>query len=121
MTLTLGEVSLCGKVAASPLALTIKPKTHTLLLVNHMKYFDVLTSHQWVGSGDKSWYFVWSVLADSEVSAKNKVKSRARRFFSEQGRELLTTVVHGVGPSSMYDKFAGKYVGQFIDEALCRK
>lgn len=86
-----------------------------------MWYFDVLTSHQWVGSGERSWYFVWSVLAESEAAARALVKARAKRFFRQQGRELLATVVHGVGPSSTYDQFAGKYVGQFIDEALCRK
>jgi len=83
-----------------------------------MERFDVLTSHQWVGSGEKSWYFVTSVRASSESVARAVARRRMASFFQKNGRALTGTSVHGVGPMGCYDGFVGKYVGQFIAEAL---
>lgn len=86
-----------------------------------MQYFDVLTSHAWSGGGGRSWYFVTTVEAESESAARAIARRCVRRFLKARGRELTSTVVHGAAACGAYDRFVGKYVGQFIDEALCQK
>lgn len=85
-----------------------------------MQYFDVLTSHQWLGSGDKAWYFVTTVRASAPHTAIVIARKRMADFFDSNGRFVLSTSVHGCAPAGEYRRFVGKYVGQFIDEATCR-
>ena len=85
-----------------------------------MDWYDVLLSHNWTGSGERSWYFVYTVRAGSKSEAVSKAKAKARVWFKRQNRELLWSAFHGVGVCGSYGKFVGKYVGQFVDEALCR-
>jgi hypothetical protein len=83
-----------------------------------MNYFDVLTSHDWIGTGGKPWYFVTTVEARNEVAARRKATAKMSEFFRRNGRTELSSVVHGVGACGCYKQFVGKYVGQFIDEAF---
>jgi hypothetical protein len=86
-----------------------------------MQYFDVLTSHAWVGSGARHWYFVITVRARNESAACTIAEQRMQRFLENRNRVLLSTVVHGAAPCGTYNRFVGKYVGQFIDEASCQQ
>lgn len=83
-----------------------------------MDYYDVLLSTCWEGSADKSWYFVYTIEAKTKPAAIAKAKVKNRAFFKEQGIRVLYQTAHGAGPTGCYQGFAGKYVGQFIDEAF---
>lgn len=85
-----------------------------------MEWYDVLLSHSWTGSGEKSWYFVYTVRAATPSAAVTQARAKARVWFKKNNRELLWSTFHGVGPCGDYGKFVGKYVGQFIAEAVCR-
>lgn len=83
-----------------------------------MQYFDVLMSFSWIGSGDKSYYFVTTVKSDNAATARVRARRKMIRFFESNNREILSSCVHGVGHTGVYGGFIGKYVGQFIDEAF---
>jgi len=85
-----------------------------------MQYFDVLSSHSWAEGTGRRMYFVTTVRAQNQAAARAKAVRSMESFFVRHNRGLVETFVHGCGPVGSYSQFVGKYVGQFIDEALCR-
>ena len=85
-----------------------------------MQYFDVLSSCSWADDPAHRPYFVTTVKARNPAAARAKARGSLALFFAKKNGELVDVFVHGCGPVGSYAQFVGKYVGQFIDEALCR-
>lgn len=85
-----------------------------------MQCFDVLIVVTWAGSCEVSRYHVVTVEAKSAAAARSAGRSALLRRISTPAKTPLLVRIQGTAPSGTYARFAGKYVGQFIDEALCR-
>lgn len=87
-----------------------------------MKYFDVLltVSYKVTEAESVALYKVQCVQCESREQALKSAAKWVRRRKAEAPSEVWTVL--DAQPSGAFDNFAGKYVGQFIDEAfqLCQ-
>ena len=90
---------------------------------NKMKYFDVLLAVDDADGFAVAQYDVRTIRAANIDAARSYARATVRRenqVFGSKTRQVFRLL--GVGPAGYYDKFVGKYVGQFIEEAFpCRE
>lgn len=86
--------------------------------VNKKMNYDVLLVVNYRHDPCKAWYWVLSMSAPTAYVAGQRAKRYALKDNDKTHFPLSSVSVSAVGPLGCYEKFVGKWVGQFIEEAF---